>query len=541
MTTLDSAIPSTSHTNHLNFQKQEQIRIGIRRIYFTRKVLLWLPWVGLALQGLLAKSYEDWFCALLASLGSFIIIFDAFRPIRLYRYPLSTLVLLGFATTLQLGPLLFTALEGNSITYNLVVPTITFGHSLATSFVCVIAHFFYRNFLLYEQIRKSLQGLLIRLGIFRPLRPSQIIFMSSFGIFALAVSSWFGDVFDNQSIFIKLIEGFQFLSILPAVFLLGPLIGGEERFVSRQSIKPLLFFLFFIFLTLLVSVGRNSRGSFVVPLACLFLGLALQWLYGFIQIRRVSFIAFLLSVLLLLPILTDLASAMVMVRVLRSDISPIELASKTIDQLKDRQEIQEFREASANFDLLSNWSENYVSNPFLARFANAKFPDNSLYNAPQINSLNASRFTAFQLWRVVSLLPNPILSLFGVSESIKNNVTTLSIGDMHFFLASGYKFALGGFRTGHLFGSGMTSFGYVYFFLLGLSLLLIFPLIDSHASLASNFSVVSPVISVLAITQLISWFTLSNSESVIDLLSYLIRGFIQPILLFSFLRRLVPS
>ena len=541
MTTLDSAISATSHINQLNFQKQEQIRIGIYRIYFIRKVLLWLPWVGLALQGLLAKSYEDWLCALFASLGAFIIIFDAFRPVRLYRYPLSTLVLLGFATTLQLGPLLFTALEGNSITYNLVVPAITFGHSLATSFICVIAHYFYRNFLFYQQVRKYIQGWLIRLDVFRPLRPFQIIFMSSIGIFALAVSSWFGDAFADQVVLIKFVEGFQFLSILPAIFLLDPLIGGEGRFSSKSSIKPLSFFLFFLFLVFVVSIGRNSRGSFVLPIACLFIGIAFQWLYGFIRIRRVSFFAFLLSVIFLLPILTDLASAMVMVRGLRSDISPSKLVSKTIEQLKDRQEIQEFREASAKLGLLSNWSENYVSNLFLARFANAKFPDNSLYYATQIDSLNASRFTTFQFWRVVSLLPKPILSLFGVPEGVKNKVTRASIGDMHFFLASGYKFALGGFRTGHLFGSGMTSFGYGYLLLLGFSLLLIFPLVDSYATLASNFSIATPVFSALAVTQLISWFTFSNSESVIDLLSYVIRDFIQPILLFIIIRKLVPS
>jgi hypothetical protein len=100
------------------------------RIGLARKVLLALPWLAFLWQLLLAQSSTDVICALLAALGGFLVLFDAFRLQRLLRYPLSTLVILGFAVTLQLGPSLFTAIEGHSLTYNLQVPVLTFMHSL---------------------------------------------------------------------------------------------------------------------------------------------------------------------------------------------------------------------------------------------------------------------------------------------------------------------------------------------------------------------------------------------------------------------------
>ena len=45
-----------------------------------------------------------------------------------------------------------------------------------------------------------------------------------------------------------------------------------------------------------------------------------------------------------------------------------------------------------------------------------------------------------------------------------------------------------------------------------------------------------PLISVVAITQLIDWFTFSNAESVVTVIAFPLRGFLQPILLFALAR-----
>ena len=91
------------------------------------------------------------------------VFFDTLRPQRFYSYPLSTIVVLGFGVTLLLGPLLFTAIEGRAITYNLSVPVATFGHSVLSSLTCLLAHSIYRRAKWLGDVRKGARGILIQL------------------------------------------------------------------------------------------------------------------------------------------------------------------------------------------------------------------------------------------------------------------------------------------------------------------------------------------------------------------------------------------
>lgn len=512
--------------------------VGLIRIDRTRHILLILPWIGFVIQLVISQSPKDLAAALLAASGSFLIFYDSFRPLRLYSYPLSTLVMMGFAITLQLGPLLFTALEGRSITYNLQAPVETFWHALLTSLACIAAHYFYRNSQFLAQIRIYFNHLLFRFRTFEPLQFVEAVSMGSIGVFALAVSSWFPNFASQQIILVKFIEGLQFFAILPAAFLLQGLNPQQDGSGSRKSYLPFLLFIVSLGLIFFVSIGRNSRSAFVAPIACLAIGLLILWIFGAIRVNRYFFLSAFFAIFFLIPLANDLATAMVMVRGLRGDIPAAELASETFAQLSDRKQIQRFRQLTLNANSSFKWSEEYVSNPFLSRFSNAKFPDNSIVNANMMDENAKKEFTDFQLWRVVSLLPSPLLSELGIPISVKEEVTSVSIGDKLFYLSSGLKSALGGFRTGHFFGTGKASFGFGYLFILVVSLLSIFSLVDSHSIFFAG-KLGMPFISIVAITQLISWFTFSNYESVITLLSFPIRQFIEPVVLFAFIRRLI--
>ena len=513
--------------------------LGWRRIQRTRRVLLFLPWLGLAWQGVLAQTPTDWLSAFLAASGAFLVFFDAFRPKRLYRYPLSTLVVLGFGVTLQLGPLLFTAIEGNSITFNLLVPVATFGHGVLASLVCLFAHTIYRQSPWLRQLRPASQRVLLQLKLFKPLSTPEAVVMGLFGVFALASSAWFSGIGEASTVLGKFIQGFQFFSIIPAAFLLQTYWRQLPASSSQSSRRPLVLLLLFMALIVLVSLGRNARALFVVPVACLFLGLALQWLYGLLKFRLGAVLAVGLAIVILVPLATDLATAMVMVRGQRSDVSPAELLNQTITQFQDRQAVTSYRLATAEVGLTSDWSENYVSNLFLARFSNAKFPDNSLENASSLLPSQRDEMAAFQWLRLLATLPGPVLSLLGVPEETKLEATSFSFGDKLYNLASGSQYALGGFRSGHFFGTGMGGFGFGYLVILLLGLCLVFPLVDAHALAKVGGSFAPPLISVVAVTQLIGWFSFSNAESVTSVLSFPLRGFIEPVLLFALIRWLL--
>lgn len=539
--TMETSFPAAANPHVLS--RQETVLatpLGWRRIQRTRRVLLLLPWLGLAWQGLLAQTPIDWLTACLAASGSFLVFFDAFRPRRLYRYPLSTLVVLGFGVTLQLGPLLFTALEGHSITFNLVVPVATFGHGLLASLVCLLAHAIYRQAPWLRHLRTTVQRVLLQLKLFKPLRTAEVVAMGLVGVFALALTSWFPGLAQASVVLTKFIQGFQFFSIIPAAYLLQSLWRTDTTSVeSSKTRKPLVLFLLFIALIVLVSVGRNARAPIIVPLSCLLIGLALEWLYGLIRLRLSAVLAAGLSIVLILPIATDLATAMVMVRGQRGDVSTLKLLVQTFDQLQDRDAIQRYRFSMSEIGLTSDWSENYVSNLFLARFANAKFPDNSLENASRLSLAGRDEMASFQWLRLLSTLPGPLLSILGVSEVTKLEVTSFSFGDKLYALASGSQYALGGNKTGHFFGTGVAGFGFGYLLILLVGLLFVFPLVDAHALLSSAGSHASPLISMVAITQFIGWFTFSNAESVTAVLAFSLRGFIEPVFLFALARLLL--
>jgi len=502
-------------------------------------VLLFLPWLGLVWQGVLAQTSTDWLSAFLAASGAFLVFFDAFRPKRLYRYPLSTLVVLGFGVTLQLGPLLFTAIEGNSITFNLLVPVATFGHGVLASLVCLFAHTIYRQSPWLRQLRAAVQRVLLQLKLFKPLSTPETVVMGLFGVFALASPTWFSGIGEASTVIVKFIQGFQFFSIIPAAFLLQTYWRQLPASSSQSSRRSLVLLLLFMALIVLVSLGLNSRAPIVVPVACLFLGLTLQWLYGLLKFRLGAVLAFGLAIVILVPLATDLATAMVMVRGQRGDVSPAELLDQTITQFQDRQAVTSYRLATAEVGLTSDWSENYVSNLFLARFSNAKFPDNSLENASSLLPSQRDEMAAFQWLRLLAILPGPVLSLLGVPEETKLEVNSFSFGDKLYNLASGSQYALGGFRTGHFFGTGMAGFGFSYLVILLLGLCLVFPLVDAHALAKVGGSFAPPLISVVAVTQLIGWFTFSNAESVTSVLAFPLRGFIEPVLLFALIRWLL--
>lgn len=536
---MNTSVTSSTARGFPLSEGQQAVLLGWRRISRSRRLLLVLPWIGFALQALLSSSSQDLICSGLASAGAFLVLFDAFRPERFYFTPLSTLVVLGFAVTLQLGPLLFTALEGHTLSFNLLAPIDTFGHGLLSSLVSLLAHALYRQAKLLRLARLSLQQLLVRLKLFQPLRTTEVVVMGGLGVLALASSTWLAGLADTSSVLVKFLQGFQFLSIIPASFVLQRLCSQQARSDMPNTRIPLVLWLLFMGLIMLVSLGRNARSPVVVPLACLFLGVALEWFYGLIRIRLAAVLAFCLAVVFVLPIGTDLATAMVMVRGQRGDVPAEELLYQTIDLFKDRESIASYRRASLEYGLLSDWSEVYVTNVFLSRFANAKFPDNSLVNASLLEARARDEMATFQWLRLISTFPGPVLSVLGVPEDIKEEVTSYSFGDKLYSLATGSNNALGGFRTGHFFGTGMAGFGYGYLLILLIGLLLVFPLVDALALEAAHGFTAAPLISFVAITQIFTWFTFSNAESVAAVVAFPLRGFLEPVVLFALVRWLL--
>ena len=165
--------------------------LSVRRINQTRIFLFVLILLALLGQLLIGQSFSERSAALIAAIGSFIIIYDAFQVRRLYKYPLSSVVLIGFSIVLLLGPLLFTFFESKSVAFNLRLPIFTFFNSTLAGLTAVAAHFFYRTTKQLRQLRALISAFIARMNIFSPLSYSELVIMSILGLVAAAAHSWF--------------------------------------------------------------------------------------------------------------------------------------------------------------------------------------------------------------------------------------------------------------------------------------------------------------------------------------------------------------
>ena len=507
---------------------------------------IFLALIGLGVQIVIDQSLENIICSLTASICSIMLAVYVFRPFQWSLYPISSIVLIGFAITQCLGPLLFTALEFHPITFNLKVPEQVFLNAFLCTLVLILAHIIYRKNSALQKLRFSVTNLLkTKLSIFKPLSRIQVIVIGVFGAVATVFTYWFQG-FGVETPILKFVQGFIPYAYVPLVLVLKPLQNRLESIKRADWVINIVFFLIIV----VVSVGRNSRGGFVRPILIYLIGIGLMWLYGKIKIKFSQVIAVLLAVYFVLPLVSDLATAMVLTRALRGDISAVELISETINRVGDRQAIDQFRESGFDDSLTRDWDETYVSNLFLARFANLKFADNALEISENLSDSEKTTFQYFMFGRLISILPTPVLDFLSVPAALKEEVNSQSIGDQLYFLGSGDGFAIGGFRTGHFYGSGLVMFGWFYLPILLFLIIPFFILNDALISQQDNNSLSLsnnlneeldekiPFFSTVAIINLSFFIQQGSSESILDYLTFVIRVFPQQIILFFILLKL---
>jgi len=495
------------------------------RITPIRTAVLWLPWIGLALQIGISSQPLNAGCALLAAFSGWLLLFDSFREERWALYPLSSFVLLGIVIVKSVGPLLFTAFEGHALIYNLTLPLRLFGQLLLLAVVAIVSHWLYRQQHWLQQLRWGLARGLGLLAITEPLSRPAVLLLAALGASGWAASIALEPGSIDEPLPVKLAEAFTLLSSVLVVLVCRPLV--QERF---RSLRPLDLQLLGAGLAVLlvISFAVNLRSVFAVPLLSLVLALLLEGLFGLIRFQLKVLLPLLLVMVLGMPFLSDLATTIVLTRDYRSTTGAAEMVSMTLQQLGRRDELaerrQQDREAGSN-----DWDEVYLDNVFLARFCNLKFDDNALALEQQITPHGRQLMRSYYADRLIATAPRQLLSLFGIANDDKIEINGRSFGDELYALTSGDPYARGGFRTGHFIGSDWVVFGWWSLPLLVLVLLPLFAMVDALQARPSGSLLLNP----LVITQLVPLLTLSNSESLVSFLQLMLRVVPQVVLTYA--------
>lgn len=458
------------------------------------------------------------------------------RQEMLQHFPFSSFLVFGFTSTQFYFPLLFTTAEGKALIHNLEVPELVFLHSFAGLLVLIIAHTVYR-FLRRLTSQGRSTSLFERVGFFTPPKDAQLWLMGLIGMAATyyvyfaapevgyGVTGAAGD---------KFIQGFIPFSYAPFFIPFGKLYGRTEK-TSKLQIQLLLGYTFLLFL---ISIGRNSTGAFMFGFTSVAFSYFLGLLLGVFEtriftIKNIAIAIF--GIWLLVGPLADLRTAMVLVRGDRLTISAEELIALTVDAYFDKEAIKAQRELDKRETFDSDWDEQYLENAFTARFANLKYNDASLSRSELLNEFDPDMLD-FSRDYILAVLPSPLIKAMNFDVD-KEFIYGISIGDYLYVLTGGAG-AFSSFRTGHFAGISMATFGWWYLFILGIGIIPAFYLFDVFArrkkmpAAGSEPAYTTLQFSFCGMIIISSIFSFLPNESVIMLITFLIRGWIQLALLY---------
>ncbi|MBT9187523.1 hypothetical protein [Zobellia russellii] len=416
-------------------------------------------------------------------------------------------------------PLLATIVEGKPITFGFERPYETFLYEILLFLVSSLA--FYLACRNPEKILKKknnfIQLSLKKVGFFET-TPPILWGMGVIGFVIRIYNFSAGDV-EYGDVGGKFLLGLDYLMYAPLCLFFPSLLK-----LKYENQKALFIYAALIFI---INIASNSRESIITPIATvfilffLFLVLNNLKLTSYISPAKMLFSGIFL--LLALSLLSNVSLAMLHTRNVRDDIDKLELFQKTIETVQDEalmERIKATRERKRGklTTYQQGWTEYYVNNFMLARYANMRITDETIYYAEKKGYADKGMQELFKE-NILAIFPTPLLSLFGVN--IDKSKLEFSRGD--FLLGPS---AHGGYRVTSHIGDGLATFSFWYFPLQFLTYYLIFILINSLIFYTKKGVIYAPF-AIMKIFLYLGMFR--NANGITNDISYIIRIFLQGI------------
>jgi hypothetical protein len=443
--------------------------------------------------------------------------------------PLPALIVLGFNVSTMSGALIAQTLSQRSLVYNLQVPQITFALCALFQISLLVALFiFLWSSSLRSKVRTINRRVFARISIMQAPSPLQLWIMGLVGSAAMLWSApdMYSDTKQYGDVGAKFIAGMGYLAFAPFVVPILDKIYPSSRASSTVKASKWLL-LGYIALLLVIAMIRNSRGIFMMGITNLGIAALLLMLLGQLRVTarlRRGLVIGAVMALMVAPIMADLAIAMVVARDERTNVSGTELVVLTLAAFNNKPALEQYRVAAAVLAGGDGYDENYLANPFVARFVNTKFFDNSLsYEDVRTGDRTAILWTV-TLDKIGALLPTPVLDGLGIGINKEN--LQFSMGDALNNAQTGS--VLGGYKTGSPIGHGMGLMGFFVFIAVVPLFLLAFMAVQSLTLSVGSFVVISPVI----LLQLMSVYSLATMDSLLDPVTLMLRTLPQNILIY---------
>lgn len=443
--------------------------------------------------------------------------------------PLPALIVLGFNTSTMSGALIAQTLSQRSLVYNLQVPTITFALCALFQISLLVALFiFLSSSSLRSKIHTINRRVFGRMGIMQAPSSAQLWIIGFVGSAAMlwSASNAHGDTQQYGNVGAKFIAGMSYLAFAPFIIpILNKLYPTSRASSSAKASN--WFLLGYMVMLMVIAMVRNSRGTFMIGFTNLGVAIMLLMLLGQLRVtarlRRGLVIGAVIA-LMVAPIMADLAIAMVVVRGERTEVSGTKLVTLTLAAFNDKSALEQYRKAVAALAGDGDYDENYLTNPFVARFVNTKFFDKTLSYEDVRMGARADMLWTVTLDKIGAILPTPVLNGLGIGINKEN--LQFSMGDALYNAQTGA--GLGGYKTGSPIGHGMGLMGIFVFIGVIPLFLLVFMAVQSLTLAVGSFIVISPVI----LLQLMPLYGLAAGDSLLEPIGLVLRTLPQNILIY---------
>lgn len=513
------ALNCSSKSENNNFQ------LGVIRRFYIFVVI-----ISCLVQGIFFLGQPDnLLTSLIALVASLAAIQYSLHIERVASNPISTLMILSFNFVSISGALIFKTLSFSALVEYLVNPAATFTALATVQIALILAHILYRKLSIARMIKNWLSSRIFhRLKVFDQPTNAQLWMMGAIGFMAVMANAKTYTNGLDANIGLKLLPGLNFLMLAPFLIPFMPYLNKNIRDRKQHLIPIIIYFMCLIVLGFMTNTRSIFFNAIATPGAILFLLVVT----GKIQVRSSILIKATVVFLVAIPlvyILTDIATAMVMVRGVRADVTGNELICLTWEALLDKDALNTFKAAS-NVILTGDYNEVYLNNPLLERLIVTKYLDNMFYYSHDFSNSDITELWKFFGEKIIAIFPQPIIDLLGFDFDKK--IVGTSTGTYIYYLATGNGY--GEYMLGSMVAQGFVLMGFLFpLALMGLAIV-IFTVYDAFAAQKSTgILIISPLILIQ------SWSLFGatagatfGAESISNMIDGLIRGVPQMVLIY---------
>ena len=466
-------------------------------------------------------STANLFGCIMAMIALFVfLLFFNERFIRLYPFVFCIYLSMFMYRFL---PLIATLIENKPITFGFERPYETFFYEIVLFLVSSLAVYLACPVNIHRPKNNIIKEGLHKLKFFE-ITPAILWSMGFIGLLSMIYSIAKGEaqIGDTSG---KFISGLNYLMFAPVCLFFPFLLK-----IDYKKIKYVIAYTSFI---ILINLATNKRHLIITPIGTIGILFLFHLIFKNIRITQIispiKIMVIGVIIFLGLNLLNTVSTAMLYTRQtllyteeLRDNADKMETFAFTMETLQNKQLMQRLKDnknenihGKSTITYAQGWTEEYVGNFLLSRYANMRITDETIYYAHKRGFANKGMQENL-INSILYLFPSPILNFFGV----RLDKTSMDYSRGDFLHGTGY----GNYVVTSHVGDGLATFGHWYFIVQFAVYFLLFKAINCFTYYSVNGLLYAPF-AVMDVFGFLGRFR--NAQGIFGDLGFLIRAFVQ--------------